>query len=153
MQRKQQLYRCLARNRSGSRRSVPEARLQRSRKLAKHYQSKSILSGRECCTRDGTSATRARPQRLWKLPYRDLAESTCWSTMRAFLFRSPSRNTQRKLQHSSLDNACRLFVRVTARRKANAAAEVRQHRQHLNDLVDQPIAGVGAAVQIMLKAP
>src|SRR6267378_1804227 len=44
-------YRCLARNRSGSRRSVPEARLQRSRKLAKHYQSKSILSSRECCAR------------------------------------------------------------------------------------------------------
>src|SRR6267378_1804228 len=33
---------------------------------------------------------------LWKLPYRDLAESTYWSTMRAFLFRSPSRNTRRK---------------------------------------------------------
>src|ERR1700730_17579284 len=43
-------YWCLARDRSGTRRSVPEARLQRSRELATHYQSKSIPSGRECCT-------------------------------------------------------------------------------------------------------
>src|SRR5437660_7998035 len=41
---------CLARHRSGTRPSVPEARLQRSRKLAKHHKSKSIRSGCESCT-------------------------------------------------------------------------------------------------------
>jgi len=41
--------------------------------------------------------------------------------------------TTEDFKHSSLDNACRFFVRVAARGKANAAAEVRQHRQHLND--------------------
>src|SRR5262249_51856406 len=40
----------LARDRRETRRSVPETRLQRSRKLTKHHQSKSIRSGRECCT-------------------------------------------------------------------------------------------------------
>jgi len=41
--------------------------------------------------------------------------------------------TTEDFKHSSLDNACRLSVRFTACRKANAAAEVREHRQHLND--------------------
>jgi NAD(P)-dependent dehydrogenase (short-subunit alcohol dehydrogenase family) len=33
--------------------------------------------------------------------------------------------------HFSLHDACRLSLRVTARRKANVAAEIGQHRQHL----------------------
>src|SRR6266478_2820498 len=44
-------YWCLSRNRSGTRRSIPETRLQRSRKLEKHHQSKSIPGNRECCAR------------------------------------------------------------------------------------------------------
>jgi NAD(P)-dependent dehydrogenase (short-subunit alcohol dehydrogenase family) len=38
-----------------------------------------------------------------------------------------------KLQHFSLHDACRLSLRVTARRKANVAAEIGQYRQHLNN--------------------
>src|SRR5438128_4228404 len=71
--------------------------------------------------------------------------------MRVFYSEALHRIHDRRLQHFSLHDACRLSLRVTARRKANVAAEIGQHRQHLNYLVDQPIAGVGAAVQIMLK--
>ena len=39
----------------------------------------------------------------------------------------------RRLQHFSLHDACRLSLRFTARGKANVAAEIGQHRQHLND--------------------
>jgi len=39
----------IARDRSGPRRSIPEPRIQRSRQLAKHHQSKSIRRGPECC--------------------------------------------------------------------------------------------------------
>src|SRR5258706_13012051 len=42
-------YWCLARDRSGTRRSILEARLQRRRKLATHYQGKSLRSVFESC--------------------------------------------------------------------------------------------------------
>ena len=46
---------------------------------------------------------------------------------------------------------CWLSLRVPARRKANAAAKSGSIINVSTTLVDQPIAGVGAAVQIMLK--
>src|SRR5262249_1389879 len=44
------IYRWVARDRSGIDRSVSKTRLQRSRKLAKHYHSKPIRGGCECRT-------------------------------------------------------------------------------------------------------
>src|SRR6267378_170637 len=38
----------------------------------------------------------------------------------------------RRLQHFSLHDACGLSLRVTARRKANVAAEIGQHRQRVD---------------------
>jgi len=39
----------------------------------------------------------------------------------------------RRLQHFSLHDACRLALRFTARGKANVAQKSGEHRQHLND--------------------
>jgi len=50
---------CLARDRSGTRRSILEARLQRRRKLATHYQGKSIRSVFESCLVDGDIGDRS----------------------------------------------------------------------------------------------
>jgi len=126
-------YRCLARNRSGSRRRVFEARVTRSRELAKHYQSNPFSTAANVALVDGDIGDPRTPQRLWILPYRDLGRIDVQSTMRCFLFRSPSRNTRRKTSTLMYPQRSQLSLRVTTRVKQMLAAEVRQHRQHLND--------------------
>jgi len=80
-----------------------------------------------------TSGIRARPQGLWKLPYRDLAESTYWSTCGRFYSEAFTEYTTEDFNTLvSTTLAGFLYVSQLAV-KQNAAAEVRQHRQHLND--------------------
>jgi len=72
--------------------------------------------------------------------------------MRAFYSEALHGIHDGRLQHSSLDNACRfsfyvsqLAVKQMLRQKSGSIVNIS------TTLVDQPIAGVGAAVQIMLK--
>ena len=62
-------------NRGSTRRSVFEARLQRSCKLAKHHQSQDWAASANLALVDGDMATENRRQRSWIPPYP--ADRTC----------------------------------------------------------------------------
>ncbi len=117
----------------GTRRSVPETRLQRSRKLAKHYQSKSIPGDRECCTRRRRHRRPSHGRKdcgCCRIPIRP---DRCADKQRGYFYSEAfHRIHNRRLQHFSLHDARRLSLRLTALHKTNVAAEIRQHRQCFN---------------------
>ena len=112
---------CLARDRSGTRRSVPDTRLQRSRKLAKHYQSASIHIDVLI-----NNAGVFIPKPFTEYTTEDF-NTLVSTTLAGFLYVS------------------QLTIKQMLRQKSGSIINVS------TTLVDQPIAGVGAAVQIMLK--
>jgi NAD(P)-dependent dehydrogenase (short-subunit alcohol dehydrogenase family) len=71
--------------------------------------------------------------------------------MRVFNPEAVHRIHDRRLQHSGLHDACRLSLRVTANGKQMLRQKSGSIINVSTSLVDQPIAGLEAAVQIMVK--
>jgi len=141
---------------AGSRRSVPEARLQRSRKTRENITKANPFSvAANVALVDGdigdprTAARIVENFRIAIWPNRRTGQQ-CG---RFFIPKPFTEYTTEDFNTLVFHDNLQAFLYVSQLAvKANAAAEVRQQSStSQRPLVDQPIAGVGAAVQIMLK--